>query len=72
MFLGIDFPSMWIVPLVGVISPVIILKVVLFPAPLVPNRQNISPFNISKETPLTAYFYKSSSEQEKQDKALVL
>jgi hypothetical protein len=53
-------------PLVASISPVSILKVVLLPAPLVPNRQKMSPWLIPKETPLTANLSKLSESEQKQ------
>lgn len=43
IFSGILYPLMKTSPLVGKMSPVKILKVVVFPAPLVPNKLIISP-----------------------------
>ena len=55
--LVISSPSIDIVPLVMspfCVSrrPVIALKVVVFPEPLLPSKATIFPFGISKETPL--------------------
>lgn len=50
------YPFKRAVPEVGLISPVNTLKVVVFPAPLTPNRPKHSPEGMMRLTPLTANF----------------
>jgi hypothetical protein len=54
MFFKISIPIIKTSPEVGNISPEIILKVVVFPAPFIPNNVKHSPFLIPKLTKSTA------------------
>ncbi len=53
-FLVIDSPFILTSPEVGDIIPATIFIVVVFPAPFVPRRPNISPFFTSKLIPFKA------------------